>query len=114
MPIDVDIIQLTPLNSSISCWIFGIVTKTGRPNSAASFSQQIKPASAEVRQIFSAWDVHSVKADRGVGLAPLVLKMHRRSYAPLLLRLLMGSLAGTGEVDRRQSLLEREIVDQSS
>ena len=58
------------LNSSISCLIFGIVTKTGRPNSAASFSQQIKPASAEVRQIFSAWDVRSVKADRGVGLAP--------------------------------------------
>jgi hypothetical protein len=46
------------------------VTNTGRPNSAASFSSQIRPASTEVRQIFSAWDVRSVKADRGAGLAP--------------------------------------------
>jgi hypothetical protein len=42
------------LNSSISRRIFGIVTNAGRPNSAASFSQQIRPASAEVVQIFSA------------------------------------------------------------
>ena len=37
--------------------------------------------------------------------------MHRRSYEPLLLSLPMGSAAGSGEVDHRQSLLEREIVD---
>ena len=35
------------LNSSISCLIFGIVTNAAKSNSAANFSQQIRPASAE-------------------------------------------------------------------
>tara|TARA_B110000444_G_scaffold242286_1_gene259443 strand:- start:210 stop:446 length:237 start_codon:yes stop_codon:yes gene_type:complete len=55
-------------NSSFSRRIFGILTKTGKPNAAARFLQQIRPASAEVRQIFSPWDVRSVKPDRGAGL----------------------------------------------
>jgi hypothetical protein len=42
------------LNSLMSRRMFGMVTNAGKLNSAASFSQQIRPASAEVWQIFSA------------------------------------------------------------
>ena len=37
-----------PLNSLISSGIFGILTNAGKPSSAASFSQQVRPALTEV------------------------------------------------------------------